>query len=232
VHTQSRETYGSPRVYRELQARGLPGCQNTVAKLMRQHGVHGQVRRRFRLCSTDSKHPYAVFDNLLQRQFHQERPNQAWVADISYVPTDEGWLYLAAIIDLYSRRVVGWATAEHLRAELACQAFQMALLQRQPSANLMHHSDRGVQYASDQYQSLLAQHQIRCSMSRVADCYDNAVMESFFATLKCELVYRQRFATRQQARLALFDYIEVFYNRQRRHSSLGYLSPEQFEAAA
>lgn len=232
VHSESRENYGSPRVYRELKVRGIRVCKNTVAKLMRLHGVHSKARKRFRVRTTDSNHPYPIAPNLLDRQFHQEQPNKVWVADISYIATDEGWLYLAAVIDLHSRRVVGWATADHLRAELACEALQMAIQQRRPEPNLLHHSDRGVQYASDVYQALLAKHQIRPSMSRLADCYDNAVMESFFATLKCELVYHERFETRQHARRALFEYIEVFYNRQRSHSSLNYLSPAQFEAAA
>jgi putative transposase len=232
AHSESRESYGSPRVYRELKARGVRVCENTVAKLMRLHGVQSKARKRFRVRTTDSNHSYSVVPNVLDRQFDQEQPNKVWVADITYVPTDEGWLYLAAIIDLYSRQVVGWATADHLRAELACNALHMAIQQRRPEPNLLHHSDRGVQYASDAYQALLAKHQMRPSMSGRADCYDNAVIESFFATLKCELIYQERFPTREHAQRALFEYIEVFYNRRRRHSSLNYLSPQQFEAAA
>lgn len=229
VHLESRETYGSPRVHRELKARGEKCCENTVAKLMRQEQVQSTVRRRFVVRTTDSRHAHAVAENLLDQAFAQERANQAWGADITYIATDEGWLYLAAVIDLYSRRVVGWATAEHLRAELCQDALAMAITQRRPPAGLLHHSDRGVQYACDDYQAVLASQDMRPSMSRTGNCYDNAVVESFFATLKTELVYASHYATRTQARQSLFEYIEVFYNRQRRHSSLGYVSPAEFE---
>jgi len=232
VHKESRERYGSPRVYRELKARGIRVCQNTVAKLMRRNGIYSKARKRFRVHTTDSKHSFPIAENVLDRQFQQDQPNTVWAADISYIRTDEGWLYLAVVIDLHSRRVVGWAAADHMRAELACEALLMAIERRQPEPNLLHHSDRGVQYASDAYQSLLAKHQMRPSMSRSGNCYDNAPMESFFATLKCELVYQEQFHTHQQARQALFEYIEAFYNPCRRHSSLNYLTPVQFEAAA
>lgn len=165
----------------------------------------------------------------MNRQFEPAAPNQAWAADITYIPTDDGWLYLAGVIDLCSRRLIGWATADHLRADLVEEALTMAILQRQPSGPVLHHSDRGVQYACDQYQALLQQHGLQPSMSRRGNCYDNAVMESFWGTLKTELVHHERYATRAAARQSLFEYIEVFYNRQRRHSSLDYQSPHEYE---
>ena len=231
---RSRQTYGSPRVYQDLKARGVRCCENTVAKLMRQESLRSVVRRRFRVRTTDSAHAHPVAPNLLARDFAADVPDRKWAADITYVPTDQGWLYLAAVIDLCSRRIVGWAMADHLRAELCEQALAMALGRRTPGADLVHHSDRGVQYACGDYRAALAEHGITCSMSRPGDCYDNAVMESFFKTLKAELVYQQpggRFATRGQASAAIFEYLECWYNRKRRHSSLGYVSPEAFEAA-
>jgi transposase InsO family protein len=230
VHQASRQTYGSPRIHAELAAQGVACSENTVAKLMRQHGLRSKRSRAFRVCTTDSRHPHPIAPNTLKQEFARERTNEAWVADITYIPTDEGWLYLAAVLDLCSRKVVGWAAADHLRAELPCQALENALRDRRPSGPLLHHSDRGVQYACDDYQSLLSRHQIEPSMSRTGNCYDNAVMESFFSTLKTELVHHQRFASRAEAQQALFEYIEVFYNRQRRHSALAFQSPHQFEA--
>jgi len=230
VHQESRQTYGSPRVYQELKAQGHSVCENTVAKLMRQNQIRSIVRRRFRVRTTDSNHAHPLAPNLLGRSFDRQLPNQAWAADITYVPTREGWLYLAAVIDLCSRKIVGWAMAEHLRAQLCSEALQMALSRRRPQAGLTHHSDRGVQYACGDYRRLLEKRGISCSMSRRGDCYDNAVMESFFKTLKTELVYQQEYQTRQQAMQSIFEYIEVFYNRRRRHSSLGYKSPAEHEA--
>jgi transposase InsO family protein len=229
VHARSRERYGSPRVHRELAAQGLSCCENTVAKLMRKCGIRSKMCRKFRVHTTDSRHPHPVAPNKLDQQFTQDKPNRAWVADITYIPTGEGWLYLAAVLDLYSRKVVGWATADHLRASLACEALQAALASRRPTESLLHHSDRGVQYACDEYQELLAKHSLEVSMSRTGNCYDNAVMESFFGTLKMELVHHEDYATRHQAHQSLFEYIEIFYNRQRRHSALNYTSPLQFE---
>ena len=172
-------------------------------------------------------------DNLLQRDFAAAAPNRKWLADITYVPTGEGWLYLAAVLDTFSRRIVGWSMADHMEVDLVADALNMALVHRRPAgAKLLHHSDRGSQYASDDYQHLLQRHGITVSMSGRGDCYDNAMMESFWATLKCELVHQQRYATRMQARQSIFEYIEVFYNRRRLHSSLGYVSPDSFEAAA
>jgi putative transposase len=230
VHTDSRQVYGSPRIHEELRAQGVACCQNTVARLMKQHAIRSKMRRRFVVRTTDSRHGHAIAPNRLQQQFDVPQPNQVWAADITYIPTGEGWLYLAAVIDLCSRKVVGWAADDHLRAELPCAALRMALLQRRPAGPLLHHSDRGVQYACDEYQALLARHQIACSMSRRGNCYDNAVVESFFGTLKTELIHHHNYATRNEARLALFEYLEVFYNRKRRHSKLGYQSPAEYEA--
>jgi putative transposase len=230
VHEGARSVYGSPRVHRELQARGVACSENTVAKLMRAHGIRSKARRRFVVRTTESRHDRPVADNVLAREFYPDRPDTAWAADITYVPTAEGWVYLAAVVDLFSRKVVGWATADHLRAELPLEALRMALTHRKPAGELLHHSDRGVQYASEAYQSLLAAHGIEPSMSRKGNCWDNAVVESFFSTLKRELVHHEDYADREEARRSLFEYIEVFYNRKRRHSTLGYRSPAEFEA--
>lgn len=231
AHQQSRQSYGSPRVYRELAAQGVPCCENTVAKLMRQAEIRSKAHRRFVVHTTDSRHDQPVADNTLDRQFHVDRPDRVWAADITYVPTAQGWLYLAVVLDLCTRRVVGWATADHLRAELASQALRMALTHRRPGGGLLHHSDRGVQYASEAYRSVLTRHGIEASMSRLGNCYDNAVVESFFSTLKRELVHHEHYANHREADRSLFEYIEVFYNRQRRHSTLGYRSPAEFEAS-
>ena len=229
AHTESRSTYGSPRVYRALKARGVPCCENTVAKLMRADGVRPKARRPFAARTADSRHDRPVAKNVLNREFYPDRPDTTWTADITYVPTAEGWLYLAVVLDLFSRRVVGWATADHLRSELACDALRMALEHRRPRGELLHHSDRGVQYASEAYGRLLADHGIEPSMSRTGNCWDNAVTESFFSTTKRELTHHEAYATRQEARGSLFEYIEVFYNRQRLHSTLGYRSPAEYE---
>jgi transposase InsO family protein len=231
AHQQSRQTYGSPRVHRELAAQGVPCCENTVAKLMRQAEIRSKARRRFVVRTTDSRHDQPVAENTLDRQFHVDRPDRVWAADITYVPTDQGWLYLAVVLDLCTRWVIGWATADHLRSELASQALRMALTHRRPAEGVLHHSDRGVQYACEDYRSLVASHGIELSMSRVGNCYDNAVVESFFSTLKRELVHHERYADHREADRSLFEYIEVFYNRRRRHSTLGYRSPAEFEAS-
>jgi putative transposase len=230
AHERARSVYGSPRVHRELEARGVACCENTVAKLMHEHGIRSKAGRRFVVRTTDSRHDRPVAENVLAREFYPDRPDTAWAADITYIPTAEGWLYLAAVIDLCSRKVVGWATADHLRADLPLEALRMALAHRRPIGALLHHSDRGSQYASDAYRSLLAGHGIEPSMSRKGNCWDNAVVESFFGTLKRELVHHESYACRDEARRSLFEYIEVFYNRQRRHSTLGYRSPAEFEA--
>jgi transposase InsO family protein len=228
IHQRSRGTYGSPRVHAELRAEGHTVSRKRVERLMRDLGLKARTKRRFRI-TTDSKHSNPVAPNHLARNFTVSEPDVAWVTDITYIWTDEGWLYVAAILDLFSRRVVGWAASESITRELTLAALDMALVHRRPAAGLLHHSDRGCQYASFDYRAALEKRHFVCSMSRKGDCWDNAVAESFFATLKVELVYRTRFATRAAAKRALFDYIETFYNRRRRHSSLGYLSPIDFE---
>jgi putative transposase len=230
AHRESRSTYGSPRVYRELQARGVACCEDTVARLMRAHDIRSKARRRFVVRTTDSRHGRPTADNLLAREFYPDKPDTVWAADITYVPTAEGWVYLAAVLDLCSRQVVGWATADHLRADLPLEAVRMALAHRRPAGGLLHHSDRGAQYASDTYRALPTEHGIEASMSRAGNCWDNAVVESFFSTLKRELVHHERYADHEEARRSLFEYIEVFYDRRRRHSTLGYRSPAEFEA--
>jgi len=231
VHAKSRGIYGSPRVFRELKDSGVKVCENTVAKLMSTAEITSKSVKKFVPTTTDSKHPHPVAPNLLDRQFEAKSPNQKWVTDITYVQTDEGWLYVAAVLDLCSRMVVGWSMAENMKTELVADALRMALKRRNPAAGILHHSDRGVQYACGDYQNLLKAHGCVCSMSRTGNCYDNAAMESFWSTLKRELVHHHKYATREEARLSIFEYIEVFYNRVRRHSSLGYVSPEAFEAA-
>lgn len=229
VHDRSQAVYGSPRVHRDLLAGDVRCSKNTVAKLMHAAGLRSKRRRRFRVRTTDSRHPHPIAPNRLNRAFCQPRPDQAWAADITYIATAEGWLYLAVVIDLCSRKIVGWATSDSLAAELCVRALEMAVRQRRPQEAVMHHSDRGVQYACDAYQAVLARHGLQTSMSRRGNCYDNAMAESFFGTLKTELVHHQRYTTREAARQSLFEYIEVFYNRRRRHSSLGYMSPWEYE---
>jgi putative transposase len=231
IHQEVKERYGSPRMHAELLARGQSCCVNTVAKLMLQHGIAAKTKRKFR-CTTDSNHDLAVADNLLDRQFEPTAANQVWVADITYIPTWEGWLYLAAVEDLYSRQIIGWSMSERITSRLVVDALEMAVARRLPGEGLLAHSDRGSQYASDHYQRLLERHGIACSMSRRGDCWDNAPMESFFASLKKELVHHENYQTREEARASVFEYIEVFYNRVRRHSALGYQSPVEYEQAA
>jgi len=232
IHAEVKQRYGSPRLHAELNARGHACCVNTVAKLMRDNDIRAKTARRFRVRTTDSDHDLPVADNLLDRQFDPPAANEVWVADITSIPTREGWVYLAAVEDLFSRRVVGWAMADHMDSRLVVDALELAVQRRLPEEGLLSHSDRGSQYASAHYQALLARHGLTCSMSRKADCWDNAPMESFFASLKKELVHGADFATRAEARAAIFEYIEVFYNNQRRHSSLGYLSPAEYEQSA
>jgi putative transposase len=230
AHQRSRCTYGSPRVTIELKASGLSVCQNTVARYMREAGIRSKIKRRFRIVTTDAKHDHPIAANVLNRSFAADAPDHKWCVDITYISTGEGWLYLAAVIDLFSRRIVGWSMADHLRSDLCLDALSMAIERRRPAPGLLHHSDRGIQYACQAYRAFLDHHHIEPSMSRTGNCYDNAVMESFFGTLKTELVYHERYATRAAARLSIFEYIEVFYNRQRRHSAIGDHSPEAFEA--
>jgi putative transposase len=228
IHAESRQRYGSPRIHAELQDRGCRTGRKRVARLMRVRGLAARRRRRFRV-TTQSQHPFPIAPNLLARQFERAVPDQAWVTDITYIPTGEGWLYLAVILDLCSRFAVGWAMSERITDDLTLDALDMALARRRPAQGLLHHSDRGSQYASGDYQQVLAQHGIVCSMSRRGNCWDNAVAESFFATLKVELVHDATWNTRAAARRALFEYLEPFYNGRRRHSALGYLSPRAFE---
>ena len=232
VHERNRGVYGSPRVFRALKAGGESVCENTVAKVMAEHGIRAKSKKKFVPRTTDSRHERPVAPNRLDRQFEAQAPDRKWAVDITYVPTGEGWLYLAGVIDLCSRKVVGWSMAGHMRTELVSDALGMALARRRPGAGLLHHSDRGVQYASEDYQYLLRSHGIECSMSGRGDCWDNAAMESFWGTLKTELVHHEHYETREQAGASIFEYIEVFYNRTRLHSSLGYVSPERFEANA
>jgi transposase InsO family protein len=229
AHETSRRVYGSPRVWAALKKSSTDCCVNTVAKIMREDGLAAKVKRRFK-ATTDSSHDLPTAPNLLDRCFARSRPNEAWVSDITFIATDEGWLYLATEMDLYSRKIVGWAMSDRLDTELVDQALSMAIQRRQPGRGLIHHSDRGCQYASRAFRQRLSAGGIVCSMSRRGNAYDNAPMESFFGTLKRELVNPATFATRNQARTALFEWIEVFYNRQRLHSALGYQSPTEFEA--
>lgn len=229
IHKASRGTYGAPRIQAELRlGHGIPCSRKRVARLMREAGLQGISRRRTKgLTKRNPKRP--SFPDLVERQFKAEQPNCLWVADITQHKTDEGWLYLAVILDLYSRKVVGWSMAHHLQAELVLSALDMALKNRQPSQNLIHHSDHGSQYTSLAFGQRLGQADILGSMGSVGDALDNAVAESFFATLQTELLDRQGWTTRQQLKTAIFEFIEVFYNRQRRHSTLEYLSPLEYE---
>lgn len=229
AHTAGRKAYGSPRVTQALQKQNHRCGRHRVARLMREHGLRGSQPRGFRPRTTDSDHPLPIAPNRLKESGPPAQPNQVWVSDITYIATAQGWLYLAAIMDLYSRKIVGWATADHLKTSLVQEALNRALSQRRPPAGLLHHSDRGCQYASRDYRRLLQTHQILPSMSAAGHCYDNASMESFFSTLKTELIHRQQWLTHVEVNLALFDYLESFYNRQRLHSALGYQSPDQFE---
>ena len=229
IHRESRETYGSPSIWDALIKQGHHIGEHRVARLMRQHGIRAKTVKKWR-ATTQSQHRFPVAANTLDRQFTVESPNRVWAGDLTYVWTTEGWLYLAVILDLYSRRVIGWAMGHRLTVDLAERALTMALANRTPTAGLLHHSDRGSQYAATRYQQLLATRGITASMSRKGNCWDNACIESFFGTLKRDLVYHRRYATRNEATQDIFEYIEVFYNRRRRHSTLGYHSPAEYEA--
>jgi putative transposase len=231
AHKRGRRAYGSPRVHRELRARGVRVGKKRVERLMRQNGIQGRRKRRFRR-TTDSNHALPIAPNVLQRQFEVLAPNEVWVTDVTYVWTNEGWLYLAAILDLFSRRVVGWAASATNDTDLALAALGRALDARQPSPGLVHHSDRGSPYASEDYRGALDRRGIVASMSRTGDCWDNAVAESFFGTLKAELVDDEQYASRAAALASIADYIDSFYNLQRRHSFLDYVSPIEFELKA
>jgi len=229
IHQASRQTYGSPRVQQALRQSGHAHGRNRIARLMRQQGLWGRRQGRFRVRTTDSRHDQPIAPNRLAELPAPSAANQQWVADITYIPTAEGWLYLAGIMDRFSRRIVGWAMNQKLDTTLVLAAWHMAQTQRQPPPQLVFHSDRGCQYASADFRHALALHQVLPSMSRKGNCYDNAAMESFWSTLKQELIYRRIFTSRAEARLAIFDFIETFYNRQRQHSSLNYRCPVDFE---
>ena len=231
VHTGHYQLYGSPRIHQELLDQGEQVSLNTVASIMKERAIRSKMHRKFRVMTTDSKHDNPIAPNTLDRCFEAELPDQKWCTDITYVATGQGWLYLSAVIDLCTRKIVGWSMKDHLKVDLCEDALKMALARRCPGEGLLHHSDRGVQYTSADYRKLLAENGIEVSMSRKGDCYDNAVMESFWGTLKTELIYHEKYATREEAKKSIFEYIEVFYNRIRRHSSLGYKSPEAFETA-
>lgn len=228
IHKASGRRYGSPRVYRQMKAEGIEVGRNRVARLMRENGICVRPKRRFRR-TTDSNHDYPIADNIVNRNFDVKAPDRLWAGDITYIWTLQGWMYLAVILDLFSRRVVGWALAEHMRTELVLSALQMALGQRIPDEAMIYHSDRGSQYASGDYRAVLKAYGIGCSMSGKADCWDNAVIESFFATIKKELLYQRQWSSYEEVRLAITDYIEIFYNRQRLHSYLDYMSPADYE---
>ena len=230
IHVASGAAYGSPRIHQELRSQAQPVSRKRVARLMRELGISADLPRRH-CVTTNSDHDQPIAANVIDRDFTASAPNQKWATDITYIPTDEGFLYLSAIEDLFSRKIVGWAMDAHMETSLVLRALNMAISDRRPQAGLIHHSDRGSQYASRDYRQRLEDRGITISMSRRANCHDNACAESLWARLKVELVYRRKFRTRDEAKQAIFQYIAVFYNRLRRHSSLGYLSPDDFEAA-
>ena len=227
IHAQLKGAYGSPRIVKEIRGRGFPASKERVERLMRENGIRARHKRRYK-ATTDSKHALPVAPNLLERNFSPSAPNQAWSADLTYVWTDEGWLYLAAVLDLFNREVVGWSIKPRMTSDIVIDALTMAWFRRKPTPGLMHHSDRGSQYASHAFQDKLAEYGMVCSMSRKGNCWDNAPTESFFNSLKNERVHGMRYSTRDEAIADLFAYIEPFYNRCRRHSTLGYKSPTQF----
>jgi len=233
VHREKhKHNFGSPRVHDELKKKKIPCSEKMVAKVMKEAGIQARTTKKFKV-TTDSNNNYPVAENLLNREFDKAtKPNELWVSDITFIWTSEGWLYLACVIDLFSRKVVGWSMSSSMTKEFVMEALSMAVTQRCPGKELLHHSDRGSQYCSNDYQQMLQVNGITCSMSRKGNCWDNAAMESFFATLKKELVHQERYQTRAAAQRSIFEYIEVFYNRERIHSSLGYLSPEKFEQLA
>ncbi len=225
---ESERIYGYRKIYEDLRQANIDCCRETVRRIMRGIGLYSRVKRKF-VHTTDSAHDMAVADNLLDRNFTAVSVNQKWAADITYISTDQGWLYLAAVMDLYSRRIVGWSMREHIDSELVTNALRMAIQNRKPQAGLLHHSDRGSQYACDDFRDLLEDNGIVCSMSRKGDCWDNACMESFFGSLKTEWVRDKKYLTFEEAKKDVFKYVEIFYNRRRRHASLGYLSPAAYE---
>lgn len=229
IHQDNHGRYGSPRVHETLKAEGIAASRTRIEKLMRLNNIFAITKRRYRVTTTDSRHNLPVAANVLDRNFRALAPNQKWLADITYIPTDEGGLFLAAILDLCTRKIVGWSMRDHMRTELPMAALMMAIQRQRPPKGLIHHSDRGSQYASDSYQKVLTAEGMIPSMSRKGNCWDNAPMESFFHTLKTELVYHRHYKTKEDAKRDLFSYIEGYYNRHRIHSALGYLTPEQME---
>jgi transposase InsO family protein len=229
VFEDEKRRPGSPRISRRLQEEGKPASRHRVAKLMKANGLRAKAAKKYK-ATTNSNHSLPVAPNLLEQNFTADAPDQKWVSDITYIWTEEGWLYLAVVLELYSRRVIGWAIGERMTAALVCDALIMALWRRQMPKGVIVHSDRGSQYCSAAYQKLFKQHQLVCSMSKKGDCYDNAAMESWNHSFKVEAVHGDRFLTRSEAKYQVFDYIEVYYNRKRLHSKLGYVSPEAYEA--
>ena len=228
IFNEGRNIYGTRRIASKLRANGIIISRRKIAKLMADTGLQCKTKRKFKT-TTDSKHNKPIAPNLLKRQFHVAAPNRYWVGDITYIPTKGGWLYLATVIDLYSRQIVGWSMADHMKADLVNDALLMAIWQRKPAKGLIWHTDRGVQYASDSHRKILKDHGIIQSMSRKGNCWDNAVSESFFHTLKTELTHHHHFKNKQEAKNVIFEYIEVFYNRTRIHSANNYLAPVEFE---
>lgn len=228
VHVRNKGRYGSPRIHAALKAQGEICSRKRVARLMKSNQIQAQHKRKFK-ATTDSHHALPIFPNLLAQNFKAQKPNQIWTADITYCRTQEGWLYLAVVLDIYSRKIVGWALSDRMTADLVCKAFLMAYWCRKPPKGLIHHSDKGSQYASGVFQLLLVNFGVQCSMSGKGNCFDNAVTETFFHTLKTELIFDVVFKNREEAKREIFEYIEIFYNRERLHSTLGYCSPEKFE---
>ena len=231
VHKDSKMIYGAPKIHWELNEQGIPCGKNRVARIMRKAGIKSKTIRKFK-ATTNSRHSFPVAPNLLNQNFDVDISNKCWVADLTYIPTAQGWLYLATLMDLYSRRIIGWSMDKRMTRQLTIDALEMAIVNRQDVQGVIHHSDRGSQYASADYQKVLKEHGIICSMSGKGNCYDNAVMENFFHLLKCEWVHHYQYLTRQQAKTSIFEYIEMFYNVKRRHSRLNYMSPYEFEHSA
>ena len=229
IHTRTRATYGSPRITEDLRSRGLCVGHNRVARLMKEAGLVGRQKRRYKIRTTDSNHDQPIAPNRLSDTPVIKSPDRVWVTDITYIQTNEGWLYVAGVLDRFSRKILGWAMDSTLHTSLPLNALKMAIKRRQPKPGILHQSDRGVQYASKEYRSVLDQYGLVASMSRKGNCYDNAALESFWSTLKHELIFRKNFATRDEAKAAIFDYIEGFYNKTRLHSALGYKSPLDYE---
>ena len=228
IYVENRKSYGSPRIFKELRSRGKKYNKKRIERIMRENGLQAKAGKKYKV-TTRSKHNLVISKDLLNQDFKANRPNEKWVTDITYLRTQEGWLYLCAIMDLYSRKIVGWSMDQHLRSSIVCRALEQAIERQDPVEGLILHSDRGVQYASDEFRRLVSYYKIRQSMGRKGNCYDNAVIESFFHTLKVEQIYSENYHTREEAKRNIFYYIEVFYNRKRRHSSIGYHTPEEFE---